>query len=249
MTTEAAHGPLDQFAVSPVLGLPTLLGHDLSLTNNAITMLVVVAAIIGLFLMAMRNRAMVPGRGQSMAEIVYQFVHTVVEENAGHKGLKYFPFFFALFLFIFIGNLVGLVPHSFAPTAQISVTFAMSVVVFLGVTVIGFINKGPIGFFAHFLPPGVPVPLLPLIFLIELISYCSRPFSLSIRLAANMTAGHTLIQVIAGFVAPLALMGIAPLLFLIFMFGFESFVAFLQAYVFTILSCMYLGEALHDDHH
>lgn len=245
----AEHGPLDQFTVAPVVELPTFFGINMSITNSALVMIGVVIGTLLLFAYAMRARATVPGRMQSMAELTYQFVHNIVEENAGHAGLKYFPFFLALFLFIIMINFAGLIPSSFAPTAQISMTFAMGAIIFLGITLIGFAKKGPIGFFKHFLPSGLPVLLLPLIFVIELISYCSRPFSLAIRLAANMTAGHTLIHVIAGFVAPLAFFGIVPIAFLVFMVGFESFVSFLQAYVFTMLCCMYLGEALADDHH
>lgn len=245
----AEHGPLDQFTVAPVVELPQIAGINLSLTNSAVAMLAAVVVTLLLFAYAMRARAVVPGRMQSLAELTFQFVRNIVDENAGHAGMKYFPFFFALFLFIIMVNLAGLVPHSFAPTAQISTTFAMGAVVFLGITLIGFIHKGPIGFFKHFLPSGLPIFILPLIFFIELISYCSRPFSLAIRLAANMTAGHTLMHVIAGFVAPLLIGGILPIAFLVFMTGFESFVSFLQAYVFTMLSCMYLGEALADDHH
>lgn len=245
----AEHGPLDQFTVAPMFELPTVAGVNLSLTNSGFVMIAVVFATILLFTYAMRARAVVPGRMQSLAELTYQFVHTIVDENAGHAGMRYFPFFFSLFLFIFMVNFAGLIPYSFAPTAQISTTFAMGAVVFIGITIIGFIHKGPIGFFKHFLPSGLPVFILPLIFFIELISYCSRPFSLAIRLAANMTAGHTLMHVIAGFVAPLMIGGVLPIAFLVFMMGFESFVSFLQAYVFTMLSCMYLGEALADDHH
>ena len=248
MAAEQAHGPLAQFTVSPVVELPKLFGIDASLTNSGMFMLIAVLAVVVLFLVAMRKRATIPGRAQSLAEITYQFVHGIVEENAGHDGIKYFPFIFTLFLFILFVNFIGLVPHSFAPTAQIIVTFAMGATVFTGITLIAFVKKGPIGFFKHFVPEGLPWAIIPLLFLIEMVSYLSRPFSLGIRLAANMMAGHTLMHVIAAFVAPLAIFGIAPVLFLVFMTGFEFFVAILQAYVFTMLSCMYLGEALSDHH-
>lgn len=242
------HGPLDQFAVSPIVELPRLFGIDTSITNSALFMLISVAVAIVIFALALRKRTTIPGRAQSMAEITYQFVHGIVEENAGHAGLKYFPFLFTLFLFVLFVNFIGLVPASFAPTSQIIVTFGMGAFVFLCITLVAIIKQGPIGFFKHFVPPGLPLFIIPLMFLIELVSYLSRPFSLGIRLAANMTAGHTLIHVIAAFVAPLALFGILPIAFLVFMTGFEFFVAILQAYVFTMLCCMYLGEALAEHH-
>lgn len=244
----AHHGPLDQFAVSPIVELPKILGIDTSITNSALFMLLAVALTVIVFVLALRKRTTIPGRAQSMAEITYQFVHGIVEENAGKEGLKYFPFIFTLFLFVLFVNFIGLVPKSFAPTSQIIVTFGMGAFVFLCITLIAFVKQGPVGFFKHFVPPGLPVFIIPLMFLIELVSYLSRPFSLGIRLAANMTAGHTLIHVIAGFVAPLALFGFLPVAFLVFMTGFEFFVAILQAYVFTMLCCMYLGEALADHH-
>jgi F-type H+-transporting ATPase subunit a len=244
----AHHGPLDQFAVSPIFELPKLFGIDTSITNSALFMLIAVLATIVLFVVAMRKRATIPGRTQSLAEITYQFVHGIVEENAGHAGLKYFPFIFSLFLFVLFVNFIGLVPTSFAPTAQIVVTFGMGAVIFVGITLIAMIKQGPIGFLKHFIPEGLPLWIAPLMFFIEMISYLSRPFSLGIRLAANMTAGHTLIHVIAAFVAPLALFGVLPIVFLVFMTGFEFFVAILQAYVLTMLCCMYLGEALAEHH-
>lgn len=233
--------------------LPHAFGINTSITNSAFYMLVAVLAAVVVFLFAMRKRATIPGRTQSLAEITYEFVHGIVEENAGHAGLKYFPFIFTLFLFILFVNFIGLVPTSFAPTSQIIVTFGMGAFVFTCVTLIGIIKQGPVGFFKHFIPAGLPIFLAPLIFLIELVSYLSRPFSLGIRLAANMTAGHTLIHVIAGFVGSLAslawVLAALPVVFLVFMTGLELFVAVLQAYVFTMLCCMYLGEAMADNHH
>lgn len=252
LAAEAHNNPLEQFTVNPVFSLPRSFGIDPSITNSALFMLISIAVVALFFLVAMRKRATIPGRMQSLAEIMYQFVHGIVEENAGKAGLKYFPFLFSLFLFVLFVNFIGLVPHSFAPTSQIVVTLGLGAFMFTCIMVIGLIKQGPVGFFAHFLPPGLPIFIAPLVFLIEIVSYLSRPFSLGIRLAANMTAGHTLIHVIAAFVAPLALFGFLPILFLVFMTGFEFFVAILQAYVFTMLCCMYLGEALADhshDHH
>lgn len=252
MTTEAVHSPLEQFTVSPVVRLPNLFGVDASITNSAQYMLIAVAVGILLFLFAMRKRATVPGRSQSLAELTYQFVHGIVEENVGHDGLKYFPFLFTVFLFVLFVNFIGLVPTSFAPTSQIIVTLGLGAFMFTCITLIMLIKKGPVGFIKHFIPEGLPFWIIPLVFAIELVSYLSRPFSLGIRLAANMTAGHTLIHVIATFVMQLAglawVLGALPIVFLMFMTGLETFVAILQAYVFTMLCSMYLGEALSDHH-
>lgn len=248
MSAEAHHSPLDQFAVSPIVQLPHVFGIDTSLTNSALFMLLGVLAVSMFFLFAFKRRAIVPGRVQSLGEIMYQFVHGIVEENTGHSGQKYFSFIFTLFLFILFVNFMGLLPMSFAPTSHIIVTFGMGAFTFLGITLIGIINQGPVGFFKHFVPEGLPIFIIPLMLVIELVSYLSRPFSLGIRLAANIAAGHTLMHVMATFVAPLALFGIMPIAFLVFMTGLEFFVAVLQAYVFTLLSCMYLSEALADHH-
>ena len=248
MTEAANHSPLEQFTVSPVLQLPKLFGIDASITNSALFMLVAVV-VVGLFFgYAMRKRSAIPGRFQSLAEVIYQFVDDIVKENIGHDGKKYFPIIFTLFLFILFVNLLGLVPYAFSPTSHIIVTFGLAAVIFTGITIIAFIKKGPIGFFKHFIPEGLPIAIVPLIFLIELISFLSRPFSLAIRLAANMVAGHTLIKVIAGFVVPLGLLGALPLAFIVLLNGLEVFVCILQAYVFTLLSSIYLSEALSDHH-
>lgn len=250
MSAEAAthHGPLDQFAVSPFYQLPELFGVDASLTNSSLFMLIAVAAVALFYVFAFAKQEIVPGRLQSLGEVIYQFVRGIVDENAGHEGQKYFTFIFTLFLFILFANFVGLIPTSFATTSHIIITFGMGAFTFLGITLIAIAKQGPIGFFKHFVPSGLPIFIIPLMLVIELVSYLSRPLSLGIRLAANITAGHTLMHVMAGFVFPLGLFGVAPVLFLIFMNGLEFFVAVLQAYVFTLLSCMYLGEALADHH-
>lgn len=242
------HSPLAQFEVTPIVPLPNLFGIDLSITNSALFMLLAVVSVTAFFLLSLRKGALVPGRLQSLSESIYEFVGGIVDENAGHHARKYVPFIFTLFLFILFMNLLGMLPYAFTSTSHIIVTFGMAIIVFLGVTMIGLITKGPIGFFKHFVPEGLPLWIAPIVFLIELVSYLSRPFSLAIRLAANMTAGHTLMKVIAGFVVPLGIFGVAPMAFLVFMTGFEIFVAILQAYVFALLSCMYLGEALADHH-
>lgn len=242
------HNPLDQFAVSPIVRLPEFFGVDTSLTNAGLFMLLAVIAATALFAIALRKRATVPGRAQSLAEITYQFVSGFAEENVGHDHKKYLPFIFTLFLFILFVNAIGLIPTSFAATSHIIVTFGMGAFVFTCITLIAIVHKGPIGFLKHFVPSGLPLILAPILLLIELVSYLARPISLGIRLMANIAAGHILMHVIAGFVLPLGLFGFFPVLFLAFMYGLELFVAILQAYIFTLLCCMYLGEALSDHH-
>jgi F-type H+-transporting ATPase subunit a len=193
----------------------------------------------------MRGRALVPTRWQSMAELSYEFIASMVRDNVGTEERKYFPFIFSLFMFILFANLIGLLPYSFTFTSHIIVTFAMAIMVFLGVTVIGIVRH-KLHFFSFFLPAGVPKIMAPILVPIEIVSYLSRPVSLSIRLFANMMAGHTMMKVFAGFVIPLGILGgWAPLAVDVALTGFEFLVAFLQAYVFTILTCLYLNDAIH----
>lgn len=252
-----AHSPLAQFEVKKLYELPTISGIDMSITNSALFLILAVVTI-GLFYgIAMRKREMIPGRMQSLGEVIYQFVFTIVEENAGKKGLKFFPFIFTFFLFILSLNLLGMLPYSFAPTSHIIITFGLGATIFVFVVLVNIFKQGPINFIKHFVPPGLPLWIVPVIFCIEIITFLSRPLSLAIRLAANIGAGHTLMKVMAGFVVPVGasitvgtvIIGIFPMLFLIFMTGFEFFVAILQAYVFTLLSCLYLGEALVEHEH
>lgn len=244
-----AENPLAQFEVSPIFSLPQLAGVNLSITNSSLVMLIAVVAITLFFTQSMRKQLMVPGRLQSVAELTYEFVHGIVDENVGHGGKKFFPFVFTLFMFILLMNLLGLFPYSFAPTSHIIITLGMGAFVFIAITIIGLIKQGLIGFFKHFIPDGLPLWLIPVIFVIELVSYCARPLSLSLRLAISMMAGHTLMYVIAMFVVPLGvLFAFLPIAFLVFMTGLEIFVAILQAYVFALMSCMYLSEALADHH-
>jgi F-type H+-transporting ATPase subunit a len=244
----AGHSPLTQFEIKPLVRLPEFFGYDLSFTNASLFMLLAVLSVWLLFSVAMRKKQVIPGRAQSLAEMTYGFVHSIVEENAGHHALKYFPYIFSLFLFILFCNLLGMLPFSFTPTSHIIVTFGVAALVFVSIAILGMIHQGPVKFFKHFIPEGLPFWIIPMIFLIELISFLSRPVSLSIRLAANMMAGHTLLKVIAAFVVPLGLAGVAPLAFLVLLTGFEIFIAILQAYIFTLLSCMYLSEAVAEDH-
>ena len=235
--------PLSQFEIKR--WVPIEIGDvDVSLTNSAAFMLLTVVAIGVFLILGMRRPAMVPGRWQSMVELSYVFIANLVKDTVGTEGRPYFPFIFAVFMFVLVGNLIGMVPYGFTFTSHIIVTFTMAMVVFLGVTVIALI-KHKIHFFTFFMPPGVPLIMAPLLVPIEIISYLSRPMSLSVRLFANMLAGHTLLKVFAGFVVALGLFGVFPLAFVVVLTGLEIVIAFLQAFVFTILTCLYLNDALH----
>ena len=235
--------PIEQFQIRPIVPVEVL-GVDASLTNSGVLMLIAVTGIVTFLTLTMRRRALVPGRWQSVAEVTYEFVAGMVRENVGLEGRKYFPFIFSLFMFVLFGNMLGMIPYSFTFTSHIIVTFTMAAVVFLGTTVIGFARHG-IGFFSFFLPAGTPWFVAPILIPIEVISYFTRPISLSLRLFANMTAGHTLLKVFAGFVVTMGLAGFVPLVFVIALTGLEFLIAFLQAYVFAILSCIYLSDAIH----
>jgi len=217
---------------------------DLSYTNSALFMTISLVLASSFLLLATRRSAMVPGRWQSMAEISYEFVANMIRDNVGQEGRKYFPFIFTLFMFVLFGNLLGMIPYSFTYTSHIIVTFAMAAVVFIGVTVIGFKKHG-LHFLSFLMPAGVPIFMAPLIIPIEILSYFTRPVSLALRLFANMTAGHTMLKVFAGFIALLGVFGVVPLLLVAALTGLELIIAFLQAYVFTILTCVYLNDALH----
>jgi F-type H+-transporting ATPase subunit a len=242
------HSPLTQFVVTPIIELPQLFGVNIDFTNASLFMVLAVMAAGALFWLAMRRQHIIPGRLQGLAEVCYEFVFEIVEENMGDKAKKFAPYIFSLFLFILFCNLLGMLPFSFTATSHVIVTFGLAAIVFISVTLIALLHQGPIKFFKHFVPEGLPIAIIPLVFMIEFISFLSRPVSLSIRLAANMMAGHTLLKVIAAFVVPLGLLGIAPVAFLTLLTGFEIFVAILQAYIFTLLTAMYLGEAVEDSH-
>jgi len=242
-----AHGPLEQFAIKRLVPME-IGGIDVSITNSSLFMAIAVALIALFLTVGMRRRALVPGRWQSMAELSYEFIARMIRDNVGAEGRRYFPFIFSLFMFILFGNLLGMVPYTFTFTSHIIVTFALAIVVFLGVTAIGFVRHGA-RFLKLFVPSGVPVALLPLLVVIELLSYLIRPVSLSVRLFANMLAGHTMLKVFGGFVVGLGILGgWAPLAFIVALTGLEIGIAFLQAYVFTILTCIYLNDAMHPGH-
>jgi F-type H+-transporting ATPase subunit a len=235
--------PLEQFTIERLVPIHVG-GVDISYTNSALLMTLAVILVSALVVLGTRRAALVPGRWQSLAEMSYEFVADMVETNAGHGGMEYFPFVFTLFMFILLGNLLGLVPYSFTFTSHIIVTFALAITVFIGVTLIGIARHG-FHFLKLFVPAGVPVVLLLLLIPIELLSYLIRPFTLSIRLFANMLAGHTMLAIFAGFAASVPLFGILPLGIDVLIYFLELLVAVLQAYVFAILTCLYLRDALH----
>ena len=235
--------PLEQFKIEPLIPLH-IGGLNASYTNSALLMTIAVVLITALLVLGTRRARLVPGRWQSIAEMSYEFVADMVDTNVGHGGRQYFPFVFTLFMFILFANLLGMIPYSYTVTSQIIVTFALAAVVFIGVTIIGIIRHG-FHFLRLFVPQGVPPVLLLLLVPIELLSYCIRPFTLSIRLFANMLAGHTMLAIFAGFAASIGLLGIFPLGINILLVALEVLVAVLQAYVFAILTCLYLSDAIN----
>jgi F-type H+-transporting ATPase subunit a len=242
-----AHNPLDQFKIHTLIPVKVG-GVDISVTNSTVLMIVVVLSIWIVLTLAMRSRALVPDRLQSMAEMSYEFIAGLLRDNVGSEGRQYFPFVFSLFMFILFANLVGMIPFSFTVTSHIAVTFAMAMVVFVGVTIIGFARHG-FHFLGLFVPKGVPIAMLPLLVPIEIVSYFVRPVSLSVRLFANMMAGHAMLKVFGGFVVSMGLLGgWLPLTFIVALTGLEFGIAILQAYVFTILTCLYLNDAIHLHH-
>lgn len=246
MSEGHGHSPLDQFIIKPLIPLEVG-GVNLSFTNSSLWMVIAILAIIGLLLPAARKQALVPGRIQGTAELLHDFVSGMIREVAGREGLKYFPFIFTLFMFILLSNLLGMIPIiSFTATSHIAVTFALALFIFFAVTVIA-IKKHGFGKFLHFfVPEGTPFLMIPLLFLIEVFSYLARPVSLSIRLAANMMAGHVTMKVIAGLIITFGIIGVGTMFpLLIFLTGFEIAIAVIQAYIFTILTCVYLNDALH----
>ncbi|HEX5080182.1 MAG TPA: F0F1 ATP synthase subunit A [Geminicoccaceae bacterium] len=237
------HSPLEQFEIHPILPI-NIGGLDVSFTNSALWMLIAAGLAYALVMYGARHRNMVPGRLQSLVELTYEFIADMVGSTVGKDGRKYFPFIFTLFMFILFGNALGMVPGSFTYTSHIIVTFSMAVFVVASVTIIGIVRHG-LHFFSLFAPRGCPIYVMPLLVPIEILSYLIRPVSLSLRLAINMTAGHIMIKTFAGFIIALGILGIAPLALTIGLTGLEFAIAFLQAYVFAVLSCIYLQDTLH----
>lgn len=255
MTEEHSEGlafhPMDQFMVRPLFGDGPI--HWYTPTNVTLWMAIGVLAIVLMLVVGTRGRAIVPSRAQSIAELTYGFIHKMVEDVAGKDALKFFPYIFTLFLFIVVSNFLGLLPKAFTPTSHIAVTAVLAMLVFVTVTVVGFVKNGT-HFLGLFWVSSAPLALRPVLAVIEVISYFVRPVSHSIRLAGNMMAGHAVIKVFAAF-APLVLMSavgvvVTPLSILAItaMYGLEIIVALVQAYVFTILTCVYLKDALHPSH-
>ena len=238
--------PMDQFVVKPLFGNGDILWY--TPTNVTLWMGIAVLAIIALLVLGTRGRAVVPSRSQSIAETIYVFVHKMLEDIAGKEGLKYFPYIFTLFIFILVSNILGLIPGAFTTTSHIAVTAVMAMAVFTTVTLIGFYKNG-IGFLGLFWISSAPLVLRPILALIEIISYFVRPISHSIRLAGNMMAGHAVIKVFAGFAGALGVFSIFPIVAIMAVYGLEMLVVCIQAYVFAILTCVYLNDALHPGGH
>jgi len=246
-------GPIEQFEISPILPIE-IGGLDLSFTNSSAYMVATVGLAAGFLLLASSGRSLIPGRLQSSAEMLYEFVSKTLRENAGEDGMRFFPLVFSLFMFVLVANLIGMFPYAFTVTSHIIVTFALAMIVFLTVTLYGLLRNG-LGFFRLFMPSGVPPLLAPIIVPIEIVSYISRPVSHSVRLFAVMLAGHITLKVFAGFVVSLGGLGalgivgaVLPLAMTVALTGLELLMSVIQAYIFTMLTCMYLNDALHPGH-
>jgi len=248
-----ANDPIHQFQISKIVPIE-IGGIDFSFTNASLFMVATVACAAGFLYFSTSQRSVVPGRAQSVAEMSYEFIANMLREGAGSHGMKFFPLVFSLFMFVLTANLLGMFPYFFTVTSQIIVTFFLAMIVILTVVIYGLYKNG-LHFFNLFVPSGVPGILLPLVVAIEVISFLSRPISLSVRLFANMLAGHITLKVFSGFVVSLSALGIGgmagavlPLGMAVALTGLEFLVAFLQAYVFAVLTCMYLNDALHPGH-
>jgi F-type H+-transporting ATPase subunit a len=246
--------PIHQFEIVEYFTLGRIGGHEIAFTNSALFMLIAVAGISLLLIGGTRERALVPGRLQSVAEMSYEFVADMIRSTAGSEGMRFFPFVFSLFMFVLFINLIGLIPYSFTVTSHIVITASLALMVFF--TVIGYgLWKNGLGFLKLFVPSGIPIYILPLVSMIEVMSFLSRPLSHSVRLFANMLAGHITLKVFAGFIGLLGAWGVLgyagavlPLALTVALTALELLVAVLQAYVFAILTCIYLNDAIHPGH-
>jgi len=241
--------PLSQFEIKTLIPIEAF-GYDISFTNSSLAMLITITSILFFMIIGLKSSNIIPSRKQSLLELSYEFIANMITDNVGKAGMKYLSFIFSLFMFILIGNLLGMFPYSFTWTSHIIVTFSIAFFIFLAVTIIAISKHGVVKFLKFFAPSGVPKPMLILLVPIEIISYLSRPISLSVRLFANMMAGHTLLKVIGGFVFVLGansyiIGGALPVAFLVALTGLEIVIAFLQAYVFAILTCLYINDAIH----
>jgi F-type H+-transporting ATPase subunit a len=246
--------PIHQFEIHNIVSLGHIGGHEIAFTNSALYMAVVVVGIAALLVGASSPRALVPGRLQSIAELSYEFVADTIQSTAGKEGMKFFPFVFTIFMFVLVANVIGLIPYTFTVTSHIIITAALALLVFFTVVIYGLYRNG-LKFFGLFVPHGIPIYILPLIVFIEVLSFLSRPISHSVRLFANMLAGHITLKVFASFITLLGGLGIAgmagatlPLALVVALTALELLVAFLQAYVFAILTCIYLNDAIHPGH-
>ncbi len=240
--SHSSHNPLAQFEVKKLIDL-NIFGIDVSFTNSSLYMVIATFLAIAFMLFATRKKSLIPSKLQVIAETTYNFINNVVKSTIGYEGTKFFPLVFSLFIFILLCNVLGMTPYSFTSTSQIAVTLSLAMISFVTITLFAIIRNGPIGFFKMFLPSGVPLWMAPVIFAIEFFSFLIRPVTLSVRLFANMVAGHVLLKVVAGFIISLGFVfGTLPFAFSIVMTGFELFVAVLQAYIFAILVCAYLAE-------
>lgn len=246
--------PIHQFQINKIATLGHIGDHEIAFTNSALFMAIAVTSITVLMLGATMRRSLVPGRMQSIAELSYEFVADTLKSSAGSEGMKFFPLVFSLFMFILVANVIGIIPYTFTVTSHIVITASLALLVFLTVIVYG-VYKNGFRFLKLFVPSGIPIYILPLIVLIEVMSFLSRPISHSVRLFANMLAGHITLKVFGGFVTMLGGFGIAgwlgatlPLAMTVALTALELLVAFLQAYVFTILTCIYLNDAIHPGH-
>jgi F-type H+-transporting ATPase subunit a len=238
--------PMDQFIVKPLFGDGPIYWY--TPTNVTLWMAIAILALTALMVLSTRRRAIVPSRGQSVAELIYGFIYKMVEDVAGHDGVKFFPYVMTLFLFVFLSNMLGLIPMSFTTTSHIAVTAVLALLVFLTVTVVGLYRKG-LGFLSMFWVSSAPAVLRPILALIEVISYFVRPLSHSIRLGGNLMAGHAVVKVFAGFAGVMGVASVVPIAAIAAIYGLETLVAAVQAYVFTILTCVYLRDAVGDGHH
>ncbi len=236
--------PMEQFVIKPIIPIEVG-GVDISFTNSSLFMVLAVVVSFLLLRLCLQKRSIVPSVAQSIPESIYEFISGLLKENVGVEGLKYFSFIFTLFLFVAFGNLLGLFPYAFTFTSHLTAVGSLSLIALCFNIVIG-IKKKKIRWLRTFLPKGIPFALAPLIVPIEMISFLSKPFSLTVRLVANMTVGHIMLKIIAGFVVALGVAGVVPVIFNSCIVCFEIFIALLQAFIYTVLSCIYLGDALHE---
>lgn len=240
--------PMDQFKLKTILELKPF-GFDISITNSTLMMFGVLLLLIIFLLFITRSLSVMPNKLQVVAEGFYNFINGMMKDNITEgSAKKFFPLVFSVFMFILFSNALGVVPYTFTITSHFSITLTIASIVFLTTVFVGVYKKGIKGYFAYFIPSGIPVFLAPLIFVIEFFTYLIRPFTLAIRLAANMVAGHTILKVIAGFVSGMGALGVIPIVFISVLTGFEFFVAGLQAYIFSMLTCIYINEALASTH-